>query len=303
MNRRDGSETWHRLLEWDKGQTPAERLAAVILNIEGFQNVDPSHPLGGRDGLKDMFLTFNGSKWIGAVYFPRGQQSFTTIHDKFKHDVEGVKNNNAQGIVFFTNQELTLGERKKLAESIPDIDVQIYHLERIASILNTPQAYGIRMEFLDIEMSKDEQVAYFSTQNNKLNDNMIGIYDSIQMIVHMLEDQANNGVQELQDDSYIKSDELIDKPRNLEEIAKAIEELLDKIWFDRHLSLQYRIDSGLETVAPDIWEGALKSAQRVIEKYGEDNLGPYSDFEWGMLNGKLSALRWVLGDEWDMLDT
>ena len=159
------------------------------------------------------------------------------------------------------------------------------------------------MEFLDIEMSKDEQVAYFSTQNNKLNDNMIGIYDSIQMIVHMLEDQANHGVQELQDDSYIKSDELIDKPRNLEEIAKAIEELLDKIWFDRHLSLQYRIDSGLETVAPDIWEGALKSAQRVIEKYGEDNLGPYSDFEWGMLNGKLSALRWVLGDEWDMLDT
>ncbi len=36
---------------------------------------------------------------------------------------------------------------------------------------------------------------------------------------------------------------------------------------------------------------------------GKDNLGPYTDFEWGMINGKLSALRWVLGDEWDMLDT
>jgi hypothetical protein len=26
-------------------------------------------------------------------------------------------------------------------------------------------------------------------------------------------------------------------------------------------------------------------------------------FEWGMINGKLSALRWVLGSECDFLDT
>lgn len=75
---------------------------------------------------------------------------------------------------------------------------------------------------------------------------------------------------------------------------------MDKIWFDRHLSLRYRIEAGVETVDSEIWKGALQSAQRVIEKYGEENLGPYSDFEWGMLNGKLSALRWVLGDEWDI---
>jgi hypothetical protein len=36
---------------------------------------------------------------------------------------------------------------------------------------------------------------------------------------------------------------------------------------------------------------------------GKDNCGPWDDFDWGMINGKLSALRWVLGDEWGMLDT
>ena len=57
------------------------------------------------------------------------------------------------------------------------------------------------------------------------------------------------------------------------------------------------------TCQRDVWEGAKKAAKRLEKKYGLKNLGPWDDFEWGMLNGKLSALRWVLGDEWDMLDT
>jgi len=50
----------------------------------------------------------------------------------------------------------------------------------------------------------------------------------------------------------------------------------------------------------------LAGMKRVEAKYGgRAALRRYykNDFEWGMINGKLSALRWVLGDEWDMLDT
>jgi hypothetical protein len=106
--------------------------------------------------------------------------------------------------------------------------------------------------------------------------------------------------------------------RTLSEIISVIDELADKIWYDRHQMRRDAIASGKIKIIPagtydpktarytivaDIWAGALKSAAKVERKYGIDNVGPYSKFEWGMLNGKLSALRWVLGDEWDMLDT
>ena len=51
------------------------------------------------------------------------------------------------------------------------------------------------------------------------------------------------------------------------------------------------------------WKLAQEAARRTEAEIGIENLGPWSDFEWGMVNGKLSALRWVLGDDWDMLDT
>ena len=300
-----GRETFNRLLNWDRGQAPSERLAAIILSKEGFKGVDPSHPLGGKDGLKDMVLSFNGKRWIGAVYFPRGQQSFSDIKSKFTHDLSGIGANNAEGLAFVTNQEIRLSERKILTEIVPKVDVQIYHLERIASLLNTPSCYGIRMEFLDIEMSKEEQLSFFADNEQRL----ARIESTLdQVAVSLVGYKAISEPVALKpqidiDDEAPDEDEYEIAPRSMEEVADVVEEFFEKIWFDRHLSLRYKVEQGIETVDPQIWAGALKSAEKVIRKYGEENLGPYSDFEWGMLNGKLSALRWVLGEEWDMLDT
>ncbi len=104
-------ETWHRLLKWTYGQAPSERLAAQILLAEGYTHLDPSHPLGGKDGGKDALCVKDGQTWLMAVYFPREQQGFGQIQTKFTGDFAGVAKNGAAGIAFVTNQELTLAER------------------------------------------------------------------------------------------------------------------------------------------------------------------------------------------------
>jgi hypothetical protein len=40
---------------------------------------------------------------------------------------------------------------------------------------------------------------------------------------------------------------------------------------------------------------AERTARDKEGNYGPDELGPWDDFGWGMINGKLSALKWVLG--------
>ncbi|UIF91826.1 DUF4935 domain-containing protein [Cupriavidus necator] len=107
--------------------------------------------------------------------------------------------------------------------------------------------------------------------------------------------------------------------RRLPEILEAQHLLLQQVWYNRHWNLRHEIETGKVKVVPEgnysrspyrqdqildnIWAGALASAKRTEDEVGIENLGPWDDFEWGMINGKLSALRWILGDEWDMLDT
>ncbi len=107
--------------------------------------------------------------------------------------------------------------------------------------------------------------------------------------------------------------------RTIAEIDEALSEFVDKLWYGRHGGLVESVEDGHTRVVErdqeidprefprpiyrDIWEGSEKAARRVEEQYGLDSLGPWDDFHWGMLNGKVSALRWVLGFEWDMLDT
>lgn len=113
--------------------------------------------------------------------------------------------------------------------------------------------------------------------------------------------------------------EWVEEPRRQSEILESIDEFTTKVWYNRHQVTREKIDEGITEIVEkeifpikdnytrpiqqNVWERAQKAAAEVEVRFGLDNLGPWDDFEWGMINGKLSALRWVLGDEWDMLDT
>lgn len=114
------------------------------------------------------------------------------------------------------------------------------------------------------------------------------------------------------------------QPRGLTEILHSVDRLTTQVWHNRHMNWVSRVESGKDKIVSrdewekgyknnpsysqkhtpvEIWQGAKRAARAAEKTLGKGNHGPYDDFEWGMINGKLSALRWMLGDDWDMLDT
>jgi hypothetical protein len=108
--------------------------------------------------------------------------------------------------------------------------------------------------------------------------------------------------------TLLRKHDLTEAPlRSVNNILKAEKEFMDRIWYDRKLLLIQAIKEGrAKPINPEIKKGMRASMKRVEQEYGGKRalMNYYKDdFEWGMMNGKLSALRWVLGDDWDMLDT
>lgn len=95
-----------------------------------------------------------------------------------------------------------------------------------------------------------------------------------------------------------------EEPRTLAEILEAEQEFFDHIWFERSLDYTNRWESG-KREERDTEEGyrvSIDAQARVKARRPNLRLAE-TNYEWGMWNGKLSTLRWVLGSEWDFLDT
>jgi len=110
-------------------------------------------------------------------------------------------------------------------------------------------------------------------------------------------------LEECEEVEFLVSDE---EPRTLAEIVEAEQEFFDRVWYVRSV---VHSDEDKPDLPEGIRAGMMAARERVEAKYGRDELwkpiGPGRDKAWdyGFINGKLSALRWVLGSEWDYLDT
>ncbi len=131
----------------------------------------------------------------------------------------------------------------------------------------------------------------------------------------LLNDYASDLIEEVTFDR-----EYSQESRSLSELLAAEHKLMMQVWYNRKGNIIARVEGGEEKlvlrevweaasperrrgmIVDSIWNGMLASMKQTEEEF-PDELGPWDDFEWGMINGKLSALRWVLGYEWDMLDT
>ena len=90
--------------------------------------------------------------------------------------------------------------------------------------------------------------------------------------------------------------EMLEHSRNEESVLREIDKLIDIVWYRRCFCDMKRSRENIPL-------GGWKNAERIEKEIGVENLGPFNDYDWGLICGRLAALRWALGDEWENLDT
>lgn len=89
--------------------------------------------------------------------------------------------------------------------------------------------------------------------------------------------------------------------RNDNDILAAYKELWERVWYVRKRVYEEKMESDEVPYQDPNQAHLIKAAERmklIEEKYGIETL-LVDDVEWGIMQGKLSALSWVMGSDWE----
>ena len=157
----------------DTNQLHREQMCRAILAIDKrYSDVRPRHPRGGPDGGRDIEALFRDNLLtFGAVGFVNqandSDEQKKKIQEKFTSDLDSAlgADKTLKAFVFFTNINLTIGEKEKLIEKAKLchlVHCEIVDRERMRIALDSPDGFSIRFQYLNIPLSEEEQASFFA---------------------------------------------------------------------------------------------------------------------------------------------
>lgn len=84
-----------------------------------------------------------------------------------------------------------------------------------------------------------------------------------------------------------------DKKRTKKEIQEYLTEVSDKVWLARTRPCENSI----------VEDARNENVGRILAEYPDIRENGYTEWEYGYWSGIMSALRWVMGEDRDFLDT
>jgi hypothetical protein len=170
---------------------------ALLPLLGPYTREQPRRPKGGPDGGRDIEAIYQGAILVwGAVGFRNGggadDPARQEIEEKFKSDLDRAVAENASlaGFVFFTNVDLTptrIANLKTYAQEKNIKIIDIFDMERLRHVLDSPEGLIARVQYLDIPMSATEQAALVSKFGNQLQNAVTARFDRVERTLAQME--------------------------------------------------------------------------------------------------------------------